>query len=221
MRHIDADYQPASPRPREGSTSIIPFGARADRHEKSIELTRKSIHLLIAFVPLLLGASKILTLVLLSGGMVFYAVSEILRRKGIEIPLISRLTVKAARLRDRGKFVKGPLTLGAGALLSVLLFRYDPARIAIYVLAFGDGLSSLVGKFYGRIRIPLTGGKSLGGSLTCFAVSFAASVAISGRYLPSLAVAAVSTLVEALPLKDWDNIALPFCAGLVATLLGL
>ena len=38
-------------------------------------------------------------------------------------------------------------------------------------LAFGGGLSRLVGKAFGRVRLPFTGGKSLEGSLTClFAV---------------------------------------------------
>lgn len=194
---------------------------KATREEIAIELTRKSIHLLIAFVPFLLSLSRPLAIALLAGGTAAYAIFETLRMKGISIPIVSALTAKAARLRDDGHFVIGPVTLGIGALLSVLLFEPGPASIAIYVLAFGDGFSSLVGKTLGKIRIPYTRGKSLEGSLTCFTVSMLSSLAVSGKAGPSLIIAAVSTIVEAAPTKDWDNILLPLAAGIAATILGL
>jgi phytol kinase len=193
----------------------------ATREEIAIEFTRKSIHLLIAFVPLLLSISRPATIALLAAGIVAYAVCESLRMRGVNVPVISYLTAKAARQRDGGRFVVGPITLGLGALLAIVLFEPIPAMIATYVLAFGDGFSSLVGKTLGRIQIPLTKGKSLEGSLTCFSVSFLSALAVSGKIDASLAIAAVSTIVEALPLKDLDNMLLPLCAGTVAVLLGL
>lgn len=194
---------------------------KATYQEISIEITRKSIHLLIAFVPLLLAVSRPFALGLLAAGTILYAAFETLRMKGVEVPVISALTAKAARLRDAGRFVTGPVTLGAGAFLSVLLFPPVPATIAVLVLAFGDSFSSLVGKTIGRIPMPFTRGKSLEGSLTCFIVSFFSAWAVSGKYGAALAVAAVSTFVEALPTKDWDNILLPLAAGAAAVLLGL
>jgi len=194
---------------------------KATREEISIELTRKSIHLLIAFVPLLVSLSKSLALALLAGGTIAYIVFESLRMNGIHTPIVSALTVKAARLRDDGNFVMGPVTLGLGALLSILLFRPVPASIAIYVLAFGDGFSSLVGKTIGKIRIPHTQGKSLEGSLMCFSLSMLSAFAVSGKAGSSFIIAAVSTFVEAMPTKDWDNIILPLAAGITATVLGL
>lgn len=191
------------------------------RDEIVIELTRKSIHLLIAFTPLLLSISKPLTLALLASGMAAFAAFEALRMRGVRIPLISALTEKAARKRDAGRFVKGPITLGLGALLSAVLFQPIPASVAIYILAFGDGFSSLVGKLFGHIRMPLTRGKSVEGSLTCLIVSLLSTYAVSGNLGASAAVAAFATVVEALPTKDWDNILLPLAAGLAATLLGL
>jgi dolichol kinase len=199
---------------------ISPRGA-VSRDEIVIELTRKSIHLLIAFTPLLLSISKTFTIILLSSGIAAFASFEALRMHGIRIPIISALTEKAARKRDAGRFVKGPITLGLGALLSVLLFEPIPASMAIYILAFGDGFSSLVGKLFGRFRMPFTRGKSIEGSLTCFIVSLLSSYAVSGKLGASAAVAAFATIVEALPTKDWDNILLPLAAGLIATLLGM
>jgi phytol kinase len=202
-------------------TPSIKIRKKATSDEISIELTRKSIHLLIAFVPFLLSLSKPLTIFLLTGGTAFYALFETLRMKGINIPLISMLTVKARRIRDDGHFVTGPITLGIGALLSILFFNMLPASIAVYILAFGDSFSSLVGKTVGRINMPFTRGKSVEGSLTCFAVSLISAFAVSGRPGAALIIAAVSTFVEALPTKDWDNILLPLAAGLTATLLGI
>lgn len=203
-----------------GYPSGIKTRKRATRQEVVIELTRKSIHLLIAFVPLLLSISKTLTIALLAVGTCGYVVFETLRMKGIHIPLISAITAQAARLRDAGRFVKGPVTLGLGALASVLLFSPTSASIAVYILAFGDSFSSIVGKTIGKVKMPFTRGKSLEGSLTCFLVSLLSAFAISRKFGPSLIIAGVSTFVEALPAKDWDNILLPLAAGLTATLMG-
>ncbi|MBN2873854.1 MAG: phosphatidate cytidylyltransferase, partial [Spirochaetales bacterium] len=93
---------------------------------------------------------------------------------------------------------------------------------AIYALAFGDGLSSLVGKAIGSIRIPLTGGKSVEGSLTCFLAVLVSAYAVTGDALRSSVIALVATVTEAIPLKDADNILLPAVTGLTAVaLLGL
>jgi len=194
---------------------------KATSEEIAIEFTRKSIHLLIAFVPLLLSLSKPLTVSLLVAGTAAYAIFEQLRMKGIKIPLVSTLTAKATRLRDNGHFVTGPVTLGFGALLPILLFNPVSASIAIYILAFGDSFSSLVGKTVGRISLPLTRGKSVEGSLTCFIFSLIPAFLMSRRLGAALIIAAVSTLVEAAPTKDWDNILLPLSAGIAASLLGL
>jgi len=194
---------------------------KATREEIRIEFTRKSIHLLIAFVPFLLSLSKTLAVSLLVAGTTAYAIFEWLRMRGINIPLVSMLTARATRLRDDGHFVTGPVTLGLGALLSVLFFDSISASIAVYILAFGDGFSSLVGKTVGRINLPFTRGKSVEGSLTCFIFSLITAYLMSGRLDAALVIAAVSTLVEAAPTKDWDNIILPLSAGLAASLLGL
>jgi phytol kinase len=187
--------------------------------EIRIELLRKSIHLLIAFVPGIARWNLGLAMGLLSGGVLFYAACEGLRIAGYHVPLVSRVTALAARRRDGDRFVLGPITLGLGALLSLLLYPDPAASIAIYALAFGDGFSSLVGKTFGRIRLPLTGGKSLEGSLTCLAAVFFSSLALTGDARRSIAVAAVATLVESAPTKDLDNIILPVAVGAFATML--
>jgi len=194
-------------------------GTIAFGEEIRIELVRKSIHLMVGFVPTLAAFNLNLTLGLLASGTLMYALSESLRMSGIDVPVVSRVTALAARRRDSGKYVMGPVTLGLGALLSLLFYPNPAASIAIYALAFGDGLSSLVGKLFGTVRLPFTGGKSLEGSLTCLVAVFVASMAVRGEILPSLGIAVFATAVEAMPLKDLDNIALPVLTGALATLL--
>jgi phytol kinase len=188
--------------------------------EARIEFLRKGIHLLIAFVPCLVSfIGRNHTAALLVLGTAVYASCEGLRMAGVNVPIVSRVTAHAARRRDSGKFVLGPVTLGLGALLSILIYPRETAAIAIYTLAFGDGLSSLVGKLFGSVRIPFTKGKSIEGSLTCLGATFISALALSGKILESAAIAAVATVTEALPLKDFDNIVLPLVAGGLAYLL--
>lgn len=184
--------------------------------EIQTEFLRKGIHLLIAIVPLLAAIDVTATLSLLGAGAIVYTLAELRRGAGYTITFISTVTSAASRTRDQGRFVLGPVTLAIGAMMALLLYPEPAASIAIYALAFGDGFSSIVGKLIGRIRIPLTGGKTIAGSLTCFAAVFVIAFRISGRALPSLLVAAGATALEALPTKDLDNILLPVGTGFLA-----
>ena len=192
---------------------------RAVSEEIRIEILRKGIHLFIAFVPGIASVSLGLAVGLLAGGILFYATCERLRMGGFSVPLISRVTALAARRRDGGGYVLGPITLGLGALLSLFLYPNPAASVAIYALAFGDGLSSLVGKTFGSLRIPFTGGKSVEGSMTCLIAVFAASYAVTSDAPRSAAIAAAATIIEAAPTKDLDNIILPVSVGAIAALL--
>jgi dolichol kinase len=196
-----------------------PKGFLSISEEIRIEVLRKGIHLLIAFVPGIAQFSLGLAVGLLSAGILFYAACESFRMEGIRVPVISKVTSLAARRRDGDRFVLGPVTLGLGALLSLLLYPNPAASIAIYALAFGDGLSSLVGKAIGSVRIPFTGGKSLEGSLTCMAAVFVAAYAVTGNAPKSVVIAAAAMVIEAIPTKDFDNIILPVAVGAIATLL--
>ena len=183
------------------------------KRELKIELVRKAIHVLIALVPILAMLSRIGTLVLLAMGTALYVCLQTFRLRGIQVPVISAVTDFASRRRDRGRFVLGPVTLGAGAFFSLLLFPSVHAAIAIYALAAGDSVSSLAGKFFGRLRPAFLCGKSIEGSLACFTAVFLCSWAASGRTKTALIAAVAATITEALPLRNWDNIAIPLVTG--------
>ena len=87
------------------------------------EIFRKSIHICTAFVPLVFHFYGNVVVVLLVLAGIFYFVSEILRQKGISVPLISLITVTAARKRDEDKIVFGPVTLVLGVVLALLLWQ--------------------------------------------------------------------------------------------------
>lgn len=180
------------------------------------EFFRKIIHICSAFVPTFLVWIYYPTLGLLVAALIFYIVSEILRLKGIEIPLISKITETAARKRDENKFVMGPVTLVLGIIAAAVFLPPFYARIGIYALSFGDGLASLCGKLFGRVTIPFTKGKTAAGSLACFTAVYVASFCVSGNAFVSLVCAASAMLIEMLPLGDFDNLLIPISIGTIA-----
>lgn len=121
---------------------------------------RKSIHLTIAAVPAIAAVDVLAAAGLLAVGIAIYAAAEQARIAGVRVALISELTVLALRERDRQGFVLGPVTLGLGAMLALMLYPEPAASVAIYALAFGDSAAAVVGTAVGRIRIPLTGARA-------------------------------------------------------------
>lgn len=179
------------------------------------ELIRKSIHICSAFTVLLAHFFFDFTIIFLVCGIVCYIVCEILRLSGIPVPVISALTEAASRKADEGKIVLGPITLGIGILLSLLLFDKSVAAVAIFAVSFGDGLASLVGKIYGHYRYKLIPKKTVAGSLACFLSVSLSSFFILMQPISAIIVGIVATIVELLPLKNLDNIAIPIIVGIV------
>lgn len=198
------------------SAAVWPFGVPLETVRS--ELVRKSIHFMIALVPALASYSRAFAIAFLASGVVAYVSMERARVEGVRVPFVSRLTDLASRPRDRGRFVLGPVTLGLGAMLALLLYPAPAAAAAIDALAFGDGFASLIGKLFGRARPAFLLGKSLEGSAACFLAVLYAAWRVTGSARAAIIAAVVATLVEALPLEDFDNIALPVAVGLAVKL---
>lgn len=181
--------------------------------ELRTEFFRKSIHMLIAFVPFLASFDKGFAMALLGSGVIIYSYSELLRAQGQPFILLSGITELALRERDRTGFAYGPVTLAMGAMAALFFYPAEAAAVAIYALAFGDGFASLIGKLFGKTIIPFTGGKTYTGSAACFIAVFIASSRILGDFKSALFVAFITTAVEALPLGDYDNFFIPVAAG--------
>lgn len=180
------------------------------------EIIRKALHLLIAFVPLLAGIDLRATMMLLAAGTLFYVFAERMRIQGRSVFIVSDLTIIASREQDKGRFVLGPVTLGVGAMLALLLYPSTAAAIAIYALAFGDGFASLAGKLFRSPAIPFTRNKTLAGTLACFLAVFLSTWKLTGRLSTALGIAVAATLLELIPIRDFDNLILPVGTGFVA-----
>jgi len=177
------------------------------------EVIRKTIHFLIALSPSMAAINKPFTVFLLLFGTLSYTLMEYLRFSGVNIPVFSSIAGLASRPRDNGRFVLAPITLGFGALLALLFYPSSAAAIAIYALAFGDGIASLVGKFLGKCRPVFLNGKSIEGSLACFTAVYISAFLVSGSLNVAFVAAFTATAVEALPLEDYDNLVIPVAVG--------
>ena len=183
------------------------------------EFFRKSIHICAAFIPLLAKLDTFVVCVLLMLAIAAYSVCEILRLRGVRVPIVSAVTAYAARERDSGRFVLGPVTLATGILLALLLFPLRYATAGILALAFGDGTASIAGKLFGRHALPGAIGKTLEGSLACFSFVFVASLAVTRNFFHALFLALAAAVFEALPLKDFDNLIIPLLIAFLAAIL--
>lgn len=173
------------------------------------ELVRKSIHLCCGFMPVIFSWNRDFGLLMLSSVLLLYFVAEGMRQRGVRIPIFVEITEFAARSRDEGKFVMGPVTMALGVIMTALMFPEKSAALGIYALAFGDGLASLVGKLIGRCQIPFTKGKTAAGSLACFGAVFISSMLVTNDATCALILACAGTCIELLPLKDLDNFFIP------------
>lgn len=184
------------------------------------EAFRKMIHLCAAFIPFFARLHFYAVIIALGAVTVLYVIFEIMRLKGKNVFIVSKITSLAARRRDDGKFVLGPVTLSIGILAVLLLFEQRAAAIGIFALAFGDGLSGLVGRCFGKKHLFNLKDKTLAGSAACFAAIFIACRLFSGNAFKSLIIAVIGTLAELLPLKDFDNIVIPIICAFCAAVIG-
>ena len=153
------------------------------------ELFRKLIHLCSAVIPFLLDRFYWQVIIALFFVVCLFVLSEIIRLEGFKVPLISKITEFASRERDENKIVLGPISLVFGIITAAILLPYEAMRVGIYALAFGDGLASLVGKMFGKTKIPFTNGKTIAGSLACFCAVILSTFYVSKNLIISFIIA--------------------------------
>lgn len=144
--------------------------------------------------------------------------------------------VKAmSRSGDRGEILRGPLYYGLVFVLLTIIYWYDTpvGIVALMLMCGGDGLAEIIGRRFGKTRLPWNRSKSWAGSLAMFLGGWGFSLAILALYifggiypgtlstylLPLLLIALVGALVETLPLKDIDNITITLSALITGQLL--
>lgn len=182
------------------------------------EFIRKGIHMTIAFIPALASFNQSVTIIFLMLGTAFYLLSEYFRVNNREIVgIVTSISEIASRDRDKGISL-GPVTLAVGTLIVLTSFSPVAAACGIYALAFGDGLSSITGKLWGKVKIPFTGGKSFVGFFTCFTMILSTTFGVTGSLSKALLAATGGAIIELVPVKDVDNLLIPIVVAFIVTI---
>lgn len=181
---------------------------------------RKLIHLAgAAFALLYLVAPRQVVLVIALVALVLTVAVEWGRQRW---PLLERLFEwligPALRRGEESKPTTGTWSM-LGIIITLFAFRREFAIPAILYAQIGDPAAEIVGRNWGRRRLP--NGKSLEGSLGCFTVSLVVGLACCQVLPLSPGVAAlgalVATLTEAAPLPLGDNLLMAPLSGLAMT----
>jgi phytol kinase len=133
-----------------------------------------------------------------------------------------------SRTGDPREILKGPLYYGIVFVVITVIFWYETpvGIVALMMMCGGDGLADVIGKKYGRTKLPWSKRKSFAGSFAVFAGGTILTVLIisiyvlAGKfhgptsiYIPAiLMIGFVGTLVESIPVRDIDNITVPLIA---------
>lgn len=181
------------------------------------EVSRKAIHALasIAAAAVALEAPPAVTpWLFLATFFAAVAIEEARRRSPAFGRLFDRAVGGMLRSRER-RGNTGATTLAAGFAIAVLLLPPTFAAAGILAAGLGDAAAALAGQYLGRHRI--RSGKSLEGSLACFAAALPATWVIPGiGFAPAVIVAAVVSILEIVPVPFDDNLWLAPAAGAVA-----
>jgi HAD superfamily phosphoserine phosphatase-like hydrolase len=191
-------------------------------HEYSLpstnSLIREDIHAAGFFTPVIAG----LISVPVAGGLILaialiYAVSELWRLEGRELPLISAITRHAASQSELGGFAAAPLYFAFGILLTLLVFPAPASYAGVAMFCLGDSAASIFGGVFSTF-LPFNKGKTLEGYIAGLVFAF-----LAGAFFVSPALAFVGAVVamtvEVLPLPINDNVLMPVITGAVLTLL--
>ena len=194
----------SAPKPKKAQ----PKGPREIIHIGSFLLTFISIY----FVGPFLLASLIVFVTIL------YTLSEIARIRGLNIPVVSLITWKAANKTELYEFATSPIFFALGIALALLVFPEPISYAAIAVLTLGDGGAHVFGMEFGKHPLPSNRGKSVEGTFAGFVCAFLGA-ALFVHPLFALVAASVGMLIEGLPNPLNDNLLLPLVSGVVLVLI--
>jgi HAD superfamily phosphoserine phosphatase-like hydrolase len=149
-----------------------------------------------------------------------YIASEFARIEGINFPIISEVTRRAATKPEIHEFVTAPIFFALGIILALLLFPAPFSYASIAVLALGDGAATLFGVKFGKRVLPFNKGKRIEGTIFGFTFAVLGALFFVGNPLKATLGAAAGMIMEALPTPLSDNLTIPLTAGLMFMLLG-
>ena len=141
--------------------------------------------------------------------------------------LLHRVFGTRVARHERG-FDEGTILYPAAVLVLVVVFRNQLhyAAIAWAMLAFGDGVATLAGKWVRIASLPWNRDKSWGGLIACFIAAAIAGIAIAHwmdyrHPVVVLIAAAAAAVTESLALHVDDNVTVPFAAAVALMVAGI
>lgn len=122
------------------------------------------------------------------------------------------------RICNREDDERGFIYFFVGIILTIIIFQFNMhvANAAILILLFGDSASTIIGRRWGKHKIPYCPSKTMEGSLAFFVVGLILALT-QLPLLPSLFGAFFGALAEVYSPVD-DNIPIPLVSGLVMSL---
>ena len=140
-----------------------------------------------------------------------------------------------SRTGNPREILRGPLFYGIVFIAVTILYWYDSpiGIVALMLMCGGDGLADVIGRRYGKIKLPWNPDKSWAGTLGMLVGGwvFATGILIAYgalsifpnpwiSYLPAVtAIAIAGSLVESLPLHDIDNLTVTITAVILGSFL--
>ena len=196
----------------------------------ALELRRQTVHAagILTLIPMYILPREQTTLIL--GAMVLGILSLTIYR-GHRTRLHKHIAIEQLFLFENwfekqvmkferpGEFpLRGALLFYVGVFVAFQLFPMSIAAAATAVLAAGDSVSTVVGRSWGRHKLPINRDKSWEGSAAFF-IGALFVLMFFVNPLKALMAAAAATAVEAAPRMD-DNLTIPLATGLALLLLG-
>lgn len=189
----------------------------------AFEIRRRCFHISYGLLIVLLLVIHVLTpwrlVILLAFGILLSLLS-----RSLKIPFIYWFLENFERSEVLEKFPgKGAMLFTLGCVIPLFLFSRDIALASIMILTFGDGVSHLVGRTWGKRNIPFSQKKRIEGSIAGMGAAFLAALFFV-RPLEALLASFVAMTVEAIEIRFFqydidDNITVPLVAALVIFLL--
>jgi len=184
------------------------------------ERIRETIHIgsfLVSFVCIhLLGNYLVSSLILIL--TLLYIISEVARLRGINFPVLSTVTWRAANKPELYEFATAPIFFALGIVFSLIFFPVSISYASITILTLGDGFANIFGKKFGSVTFPFNKGKNVEGSIFGFLFASVGAMLFVDP-VKAFAGAAIGMLIECLPLPINDNLAVPLASGLVLTVI--
>jgi HAD superfamily phosphoserine phosphatase-like hydrolase len=184
------------------------------------DLVRESIHISGALIPFICInlLDRYLVSLLILFLIILYAASELVRLQGLNVPLFSAVTRRAAIKPELYEFVTSPILFALGITATLILFPVPINYSSIMILALGDGSATLLGKKFGRTVYPFNKRKRIEGSIFGFLFAFLGARLFVDP-VRALIGAAAGMLVESLPIPVSDNLAIPIVSGMMMILV--